>query len=618
MRLSACLLLGIALAAPARADTFGDIDITIESAPKGESWHGYFEYAFRVTNRSRDRSHTVTLSLPNEKRFLRDDYIREVRRTVQVGANETVRVALLQPDYPPIGGSDLTITLDGRRQEFGVQLPLNETYRRYSYGSRGPSYPAGGSAPLVLRSNRVTKPLPLPSKSAPSGGMGGMAAGMSGRPKVMRPPPGPVKPEPGLSPNTQLVPVESIDNWSSNWLAYSRYDGIVVTGEDLKEMAPPARTALWQYVETGGSLLVLGTASLPVSWRQRKDHPADLTIYEAGFGECLVSPDANLDKWPSLRLALLANSWEKTASPWRERRNTYDANQSFPVVDDIGIPIKGLFVLMLLFTLAIGPVNFVILARKKRRIWLLWTTPVISLFTCLAVFGYMLLSEGWQGHLRTETLTLLDETSHRATTVGWTAVYSPLTPSDGLHFSYDTEVMTQRMNEGRKAGAHSCTLDWSRDQHLAAGWVEARIPAHFKVRKSEARRERVAIHREADQKLSMVNGLGAEIRRFWYVDEKEQPYFAAQVAPGARAILTPMNGQGFKEDLTQPMRSVLGGTWLTTMQTISTNPLRRLRPRSYLAELDDSPFLEDALPNARTRKCRALVVGYLKDSGEAD
>jgi len=612
--------MALALAPAARADTFGDIDIVLESEPRGESWHGYFEYAFIVTNRSRERAHTVSLSLPGEKYILRGDYLRDVRRTEQVGAKQRVRITLLQPDYPPIGGSGLAITIDDHRQEREVMLKLNETqYRGYSYyGSRSSRFPPGGNTPLVLRSHRVTKNFPLPSKVAPAGG------GMVGMPMAVRPPVAGAMPPTGLSPNTQVVTLEPLESWSSNWLAYSRYDGIVVSGEDLKEMAPAVRTALWQYVETGGSLLVLGSAQLPESWRRSLIPIAGMTVYEAGFGECLVSSDVNLEKWPAPRLAFLAHSWDKTAVPWQGQRNTYDANQSFPVVDDIGIPIKGLFVLMFLFTLAIGPLNFIVLAHKKRRIWLLWTTPLISLVTCLIVFGYMLLSEGWEGHLRSETLTLLDESSHldesphRATTIGWTAIYSPLTPSDGLHFSYDTEVMTQRMHEGRQGGTHSCTIDWSRDQHFAAGWVEARVPAHFKIRKSEARRERVAIHRETDQKLSMVNGLGAEIRRFWYVDEKGIPYFTAQVAAGARAVLTPINVSEIAPGAIESMRQVLGSNWLTSMQTFTTNPQRRLRPRSYLAELDDSPFLEDALRNARTRKCRALVVGYLKETGEGD
>ena len=269
---------------------------------------------------------------------------------------------------------------------------------------------------------------------------------------------------------------------------------------------------------------------------------------------------------------------------------------------------------MFLFTLGIGPINLILLSRLKRRIWMLWTTPLISLATCVAVFGYMLISEGWEGQLRTDTLTLLDETTHRATTIGWTGVYSPLTPSDGLHFSYETEVVPQRFFESEQGGARSCVIDWSQDQHLAAGWVEARVPAHFKVRKSEMRRERVTIQQEEDGRLSMVNGLGAAIRHFWYVDDKGQMYQAEDIAAGARAVLALTE----KESQPQTMsvgRILVSTSWMSQMKEIAATPQRYLRPGNYLAEVDDSPFLEDALRNVKKRKAHALIVGFRQPSG---
>src|SRR6185437_3759574 len=307
-------LMALALAPAARADTFGDIDIVLESEPRGESWHGYFEYAFIVTNRSRERAHTVSLSLPGEKYILRGDYLRDVRRTEQVGAKQRVRITLLQPDYPPIGGSGLAITIDDHRQEREVMLKLNETqYRGYSYyGSRSSRFPPGGNTPLVLRSHRVTKNFPLPSKVAPAGG------GMVGMPMAVRPPLAGAMPPTGLSPNTQVVTLEPLESWSSNWLAYSRYDGIVVSGEDLKGMPPAVRTALWQYVETGGSLLVLGKADLRGLSVAATHEKEGCRITEAGFGQCLSSSDDNIDRWDPARLMLLGQSWRDTAAPWQE------------------------------------------------------------------------------------------------------------------------------------------------------------------------------------------------------------------------------------------------------------------------------------------------------------
>ncbi|HEY7426191.1 MAG TPA: hypothetical protein VH682_18315 [Gemmataceae bacterium] len=627
-----CLLL--ALAAPAQAMTYEDIEVTLQSDSKDKSSHGYFEYVFLITNRSAERPHTVTLSVPDQKGFTGSDHIRELRRTVRVGAKETVRVALLQPDYPHLGGEDVAVFLDERRQEYPVVLRPNATQHSshlyFSRGGRG-SFSAGAPEPLVLKSPSIRKTFPR-AETPPGPGMGGMAgrrsgmrppgAGPGGFPPMPRrgfgrvPPGVPSPAKPGVPANTHfLAEQQPLESWSTDWLAYARYDGIVVRGDDLKAMPPAVRMALWQYVETGGSLLVLGDADLRgLSVSRTKESEDGWRLVEAGFGRCIVSPDDDFDQWKENHFELLKSSWAETAMPWEGQRNSYEANEKFPVVDDIGVPIKGLFVLMFLFTLAIGPVNFLVLARKKRRIWMLWTTPAISLFTCLTVFGYMLLSEGWEGHLRTETLTLLDEGTHRATTIGWTAAYSPLTPSDGLHFDYQTEVVSQRAEPVRRAGVRSCTLDWSRDQHLASGWIEARVPAHFKVRKSEMRRERVTVRHETDQSVSIFNRLGAEMRRFSYKDEKGQLYTAEHVAAGAEAKLK-LENVGEMPELTRTIRSVfLSPSWLDSMQGLASAPLHYLRPRSYLAEMDDSPFLEPALRTAKTRKCRSVVVGFLSDA----
>jgi hypothetical protein len=679
LRLGALLLLALmALAAPAQAITitFGDIEITPEPPPKGNSWHGYCEYVFHIHNKSAERPHTVSLSIPFEKWFPHEDSIRELRRSVQVGANETVHVSLLQPDHPPIYGSDVEIILDGRRQEHVLPLKLNQTQATRHYSSRfGYSVASAGMVePLVLMGPRV-KPLPTTEAPLPGPGPGGgmmippgpppMSGGMGmpgmGGPGL--PPGGPAMPggaPPGRPP--EVLPEELLpplvlplpwdappvlgmlsalalvwemgelkpppgkpglrghgfqfvraDTWSANWLAYSRYDGILVTADELKSLPAGVRTALWQYVETGGAMLVLGKTDLRGLSAITETEPPDSagwTRVSAGFGVCRVSPDANYDTWDGEHFAKLVEDWNKTVSPWQGgQRNTADANREFPVIDDLGIPIKGLFVLMFLFTLAIGPINLLVLTRLKRRIWLLWTTPAISLCTCLAVFGYMLLSEGWHGQLRSETLTLLDESTHRATTIGWTGVYSPLTPGDGLHFRYETEVIAQRFYEGGRGGARSCTIDWSTDQHFAAGWVEARVPAHFRVRKSEMRRERVTLQRERDGRWSIVNGLGAAIRRFWYADDKGQIHAAENVPAGARAMLTLTEKESPGKARTT-MQNILTGSWMSGMQLMAASPQHYLRAGLYLAEVDDSPFLEDALRNARTRKVHALVVGF--------
>jgi len=631
---SALLLLTLASPVQAVTMTFGDIEITPEPAPKGTSAHGYFEYVFHMVNTSAERAHTVRLSMPSEKLFFHEDSIHELRRTVQVGPKETVHVSLLQPDHPPIGGRDVAVVIDGRRQENALPLKPSESVRRYSYRGRGWRVRSPAPAELLILLGPRVKPLPVLDPTPPEPGMpmpgGALLPSHLKGPTRSKLPPGmpPERPPAARPPTKPGLPSHGIqfvtaETWSSNWLAYTRYDGIILTAEELKELPAATQTALRQYVETGGALLVLGPTDLRglSAVTQTEKDKAGWRNIQAGLGVCHISPDAHYDAWDVERFTQLFHEWQyANGSGIESQRNTLDANRELPVIDDLGIPIRGLFVLMFVFVLAIGPVNVFVLSRLKRRIWLLWTTPALSLCTCLAVFGYMLISEGWSGRLRSETLTLLDETTHRATTIGWLGVYSPLTPGDGLHFSAETEVIPQRFFEGSNGGARSCTIDWSQDQHFAAGWVEARIPAHFKVRKSELRRERVALHREGDGRWSMVNGLGTAIRHFWYADAQGQIHEAKDIAPGARTLLTPtekecpVNARTLRDHLFGPGNM----SFMTTLQLMGQAPQNYLRPGSYLAEVEASPFLEDALRNARTRKLHAFIVGFGKqdENGE--
>jgi hypothetical protein len=307
------------------------------------------------------------------------------------------------------------------------------------------------------------------------------------------------------------TPYETIDlglpasAWSKSWLGFSRYDGVVVTGDNVRQMPPEVQSALWRYVECGGTLLVLEGRELPQSWGlEIASDRARFVNYDVGFGQCIVNAEIDTGSLSLEQCRQIVDSWRKTSEPWQIGRSAVDANAAFPVVSGLDVPVRGMFLLMFLFALAIGPVNLIVLSHKRRHIWLLWTIPIISLMTCCAVFAYATFAEGWKRHVRTEGLTILDERIHRATTIGWTAYYSSLTPGDGLHFGYETELTPQIVLE---AGTPR-TVEWTHDQHLSSGWVTARVPAHFMIRKSEIRRERVTIRQGGDAGLKVVNGLG--------------------------------------------------------------------------------------------------------------
>ena len=518
---------------------FDDITITPELHPSGTTFHGYAEYRVGISNRSPDKAHQVTLILPKASYA----YIREMTRSVVVGPSATVHVSLLQPPML-MQGNALGVVIDDKIQKGEVPLLIGRHGRDVyvSYISTGGSKRAHvSSSPLSLQilisrnvdatdlhthADRLLNPLSSssPAPSSPSGGF------------------------PPSSGRSSSAPYQTIDlgfpvsKWSTSWIGFSRYDGVVVTGDDIRTMPPDVQSALWRYVECGGALFVLGRQELPESWKLEESlkseistDSAEIAIYDVGFGQCIVSPKMDTTGLNQNQWRLIVESWMQTALPWRWEDRIEESNTMFPVVNSLGIPVRGLFFLMLLFAVAIGPVNLIVLSRKKRRIWMLWTTPAISLITCLAVFAYATFAEGWNRHARTDGLTLLDERSQRATTIGWTAFYSGLTPSDGLHFGYETELTPLAESMTTNIAR---TVDWTHDQHLSNGWVTARVPAHFMVRKSEMRRERITVRRGTDADLKVVNGLGADINQFWLADRDGTLYSATNIPAGVEAALT--------------------------------------------------------------------------------
>jgi hypothetical protein len=616
------------------AADYGDISVRVETGSGADVGYGYAEYRVTITNRSAARAHQVTLIIPGHSYSAYDVAIREMTRAVDVAAGATVVVSLFQPPLP-MNGSGMAVRIDGRRQDELVPLSLA------ALSTPADVYDGMGEPLWLLTSQSVGKSGALNQ----AGVLGNVGETVENA-------------QTGIT-FTRAHTVKASSNrplteWSASWLGYSGYNGVVVTGDDLRSAPAPVQDALWRYVECGGVLLIFGQWTAPQQWQSRQSWiiaqpPAsdegaeeeteeeppkaapkktalttapgykpgkyDLRHYFVGYGMVIVSGDVDAGR-------ITGPQWERITDFWGDshaRRmgaywNVNTINQQFPVVEGLGAPVRGLFLLMLLFAVVIGPVNYMLLARRKKRIWLWWTAPAIAAVASLAVFSYAMLAEGWQASARAEVLTILDENARRATTVGLTAFYAPLTPSDGLRFSYDTEVTQQLALRGRDyafvgpggTGGASRTIDWTEDQHLAGGWITARVPAHFIVRKSESRRERLNVRREGG-KITVVNGLGAEIKRLWWAERNGRVYSVQNVQAGAAAPLklTEMRTRGEVAGLREAFRS----EWWDKIKQYSQNPLDVLEAGCYLAALDSSLFLEDGLRGNVSRKALTVVYG---------
>jgi hypothetical protein len=262
----------------------------------------------------------------------------------------------------------------------------------------------------------------------------------------------------------------------------------------------------------------------------------------------------------------------------------------------------------------IGPVNLALLTRRGKRMWLLWTVPAASLLTCAVVVVSVMAGEGLVRFRRIEGLTLLDETTRRATTLGWTGYYCTLTPGDGLRFGADTEVTPIVSLDLRLRSDSSRTVHWGDAQHLSLGWVRARLPAYFIVRKSELARERMILRRTGDGAVEAVNGLGTDLESLWVADRHGRLHVAAEpLAAGAAGRLEPTDET--VSAVAGALRDLYRDDLTSRLRRLRQEPERYLRPGTYLAVAPGSPFIEEGLTDVDRANERAVIYGIAEGGG---
>lgn len=621
LMVAACLLF-----VQAQDVTFGDITVRIEVFQTPQVGYGYGEYRAVIVNDSPSQTHRVAIVLPGTPYDSGVLAVKHVRREIEIAPKAKTTLSLFFTMLDPVYAAEVEI--DGRRQQETVQIT-----NRFGVLDTGDRKFGLLLSPAILKSGVTDSGNFEAVFKLPSGDR--LAATQS--------------------------PELPVAEWSGNWLSYARYDGILISSGELEAAPEPVRTALLRYVERGGALVVAGNWQVPAQWQSRhgfitndelKDEKeeadsksaviisvppptgtsattpppsvakssflpvaaqaksaTDLRVYFIGFGTVTVTGGVDVGRIEVNQWNWMIWNFPASRAPESEYYSVADLNQVFQVVERFGVPVRGLFLLMLLFVIVIGPVNLFWLAKRRRKIWLLWTVPAISLLTCLMVTGFALFGEGWDALARTEALTILDETAHRATTIGWTAFYSPVTPSEGLHFTPDTELIPQiSENYSYQRRPAERIIDWTNDQHLSAGWVTARVPAFFKFRKSETRRERLTIRQEAGA-ASLVNSLGADISRVWWADAEGKIHSATNVPAGAQAKLEATNLKA--SAAASRLRTAFSEDWLEQFKAFTDKPQEALMPNSYLAVLEASPFVEEGLKGVKTRKARNLVYGIV-------
>ncbi len=166
------------------------------------------------------------------------------------------------------------------------------------------------------------------------------------------------------------------------------------------------------------------------------------------------------------------------------------------IVPGIGRAPVGTFLLLItVFVIVIGPVNYFFLRRRRRLYLLLVTVPVGAGLVTLALFAYALLSDGLGVRARVRSFTEIDQPAGHAVSWSRQSYYAGLAPSGGLTFPERAAVLPldQYPAERRRGRLGMQHLVWSEGQNLVSGYIGARSSAQFLVVESGPSDQRLLI-----------------------------------------------------------------------------------------------------------------------------
>jgi hypothetical protein len=596
------------------------------------SGHGYVEYRFRITNKD-TKAHTVGLEIPKTSSVRGQTVLSRSANSITVPPQSTAILRLLQPPFPLIGIDEAQVIIDGRYQRDATPFRKSVNHGTFYHNHEVANILTGNEVPGDLRflfqngippeetktpeneteksenetETTENKTVPAPATPIPAGTSSAT-----------------IPPE--LSPFHSHVPVEE---WSDYWLAYTRFDAVIVTASEwnkIQEQHAGIFDALKKYTEAGGILGIVGTnGKIPKEWLPDQDFAQDSAQkYQAVLGLVYVF-DKNTDTIkpaiePFRKTVLEQTKLWCESGHYRLSRVFSDGTvllSSLPVVADYGINIKLIMVLIILFAVLIGPINIYVLSVMKRKIWLIWTVPLTSLVTSILVLGVNFFQEGFLRQSSSATYTILDQRHEEAITFGFVGFYSTLTPR-GIVFSPETEVTACIERGYQNVKSLEIYLTAGGNQFLTRGWMSARIPSYFALRKVQSqRKERITFDWTTDSPTA-TNGLGVDIKELSVCSPTGELLLAHNIKAGEKVPLIVPDSKEIVPVATNSKANMFKDLRQAYSEIIPNGPGQPfashfLPAGSYRVETDVwNPFVEEGIDQTTPYQNKTIIFGIFE------
>ncbi|MFO0871523.1 MAG: hypothetical protein U0935_21585 [Pirellulales bacterium] len=207
-------------------------------------------------------------------------------------------------------------------------------------------------------------------------------------------------------------------------------------------------------------------------------------------------------------------------------------------------PVWAFLILLTLFMVAIGPVNYFLL-RHIRRLHLLYVTvPASAALVTLTLLTYAVISDGLHVRSRIRSATYIDQLA--GTSASWSrqVYFAGLAPRDGL--VYPPHVLVQPIERwGWQLDSRNRGMDWSNGQRYSYGYLPSRTMAQMLVIDPHPTSAslRIRLAEDGSGACRIRNELGVALEALLVRDEQGRYYFTERVEEGGELSLAAVDRQ---------------------------------------------------------------------------
>ncbi|HZZ72278.1 MAG TPA: hypothetical protein VFE24_08490 [Pirellulales bacterium] len=289
-------------------------------------------------------------------------------------------------------------------------------------------------------------------------------------------------------------------------------------------------------------------------------------------------------------------------------------SKSAPLLAVGRAPFFAFLVLISLFVILIGPVNYRFLKRRQMVPLILLTVPAAALVFTLSFVAFAVLSEGFGTRVAVRTYTEIDQPRGEAVCWSRLAYYAGMAPSGGLVFDDNTVVYPIEASRNMRYSGDR-EMRWTgHQQHLTSGWLPSRVLKEYLLVRARPSTAKLEFTAGADHGLRVNNQLGTGIKGLLVIDSKGQPFEGGALAAEQTGDVRPC-----QQNAALSLDHLFAGNWavLGTLDYSGLNSKWRwywpincgFEPRTYIAVVDRSPESQVGLDTYQEEPSVHIVYG---------